>query len=204
MTKSWHFHPEAHEELIEAAEYYEQKKPGLGDAFVRRVEAALNQLESAPASAAAMPHVDGELKARRGFVSRFPYAIVFVELESEFQIVAVAHLHRRPGYWGLRLKRLLRPAGASGRPCRGSSGAIRVAVGRSMLSPDPPLTLARHETAGVDRRGAISAYRGGSGQPGRATERPPRGFGQPSSLGADFTQNGRTPRQRGALDVRES
>jgi plasmid stabilization system protein ParE len=113
MTKPWHFHPEAHEELTEAAEYYEQKKPGLGDAFLHHVEASLTQLESAPMSAAVVPHVTGELRVRRGFVARFPYAIVFVELESEFQIVAIAHLRRHPGYWGLRLKRL---------PCLGLRG----------------------------------------------------------------------------------
>jgi plasmid stabilization system protein ParE len=35
---------------------------------------------------------------------RFPYIVVFRELDSEVQIIAVAHAHRRPGYWKRRLK----------------------------------------------------------------------------------------------------
>ncbi|MCU0687885.1 MAG: type II toxin-antitoxin system RelE/ParE family toxin [Polyangiaceae bacterium] len=105
MRKPWHFHPEAHKELIEAAEYYERKKLGLGDAFLSEFDAALNGLEDAPSAAAPMSRLSSELRARRWFVPRFPYAIVFVELEHEFRIVAVAHLHRRPGYWNVRLER---------------------------------------------------------------------------------------------------
>jgi toxin ParE1/3/4 len=108
MTKPWHFHPEAHEELVAAAEHYELQKPGLGDAFLRAFDAALLGLEGAPAAAAPVAFVSGDLGARRWFVRRFPYAIVFVELEDEFRIVAVSHLRRRPDYWGLRLERLER------------------------------------------------------------------------------------------------
>jgi hypothetical protein len=33
---------------------------------------------------------------------RFPFAVVFRETEAVTQIVAVAHLKRRPGYWSRR------------------------------------------------------------------------------------------------------
>jgi plasmid stabilization system protein ParE len=37
---------------------------------------------------------------RRRFVfHRFPYAVLFRVLDDEVQVVAVMHLHRRPGYW---------------------------------------------------------------------------------------------------------
>jgi hypothetical protein len=36
-------------------------------------------------------------------LKRFPYIIVYRELEEEIQIVAVAHAHRRQAYWKKRL-----------------------------------------------------------------------------------------------------
>jgi hypothetical protein len=30
---------------------------------------------------------------------RFPYTVVYREMESEIQIVAFAHTSRKPGYW---------------------------------------------------------------------------------------------------------
>jgi hypothetical protein len=30
---------------------------------------------------------------------RFPYGVVYQILESEILVVAITHLHRRPGYW---------------------------------------------------------------------------------------------------------
>ena len=42
---------------------------------------------------------------RRCQTRRFPYGIVYQILESEILVVAVAHMHRRPGYWLDRIKR---------------------------------------------------------------------------------------------------
>lgn len=36
-------------------------------------------------------------------LKRFPYLVVFRELDDDLQIIAVAHAHRRPGYWKKRL-----------------------------------------------------------------------------------------------------
>jgi len=38
-------------------------------------------------------------------LKRFPYLIVFREMDSEIQIIAVAHGRRRQGYWKRRLKK---------------------------------------------------------------------------------------------------
>jgi hypothetical protein len=37
-------------------------------------------------------------------LKRFPYGIVYQIRGDEISIVAVAHLHRQPGYWSERLK----------------------------------------------------------------------------------------------------
>lgn len=34
---------------------------------------------------------------------RFPYSIVYVELEDEIGVVAIAHGSRKPGFWRQRI-----------------------------------------------------------------------------------------------------
>ena len=36
---------------------------------------------------------------RRKLVRRFPYAVISLEDADEIAVLAVMHLHRRPGYW---------------------------------------------------------------------------------------------------------
>src|SRR6266478_2872838 len=40
---------------------------------------------------------------RRFLLQRFPFSVVYREFPSKIQVVAVAHGHRRPGYWKSRL-----------------------------------------------------------------------------------------------------
>jgi hypothetical protein len=42
--------------------------------------------------------VDGAT-VHRALLEKFPYAVVFLPLDAEVRILAIAHLHRRPGYW---------------------------------------------------------------------------------------------------------
>lgn len=42
--------------------------------------------------------VADDLDIRRALLPRFPYAVVFFELEAETRVLAVAHASRRPGY----------------------------------------------------------------------------------------------------------
>jgi hypothetical protein len=57
-------------------------------------------------SSSGVPFTEPSLRAlgvRRLLVDRFPYALVFVESETEIRVLAVAHTRRRPGYWRSRL-----------------------------------------------------------------------------------------------------
>lgn len=45
-------------------------------------------------------HVHG---TRKFVLQRFPCAVIYREKESAVQILAVAHGHRRPGYWKDRI-----------------------------------------------------------------------------------------------------
>ncbi len=84
----------AQQELDEAVEYYNVESPGLGDQFLLEGLAAFERIRQFPK--AWHPYTDD---TRRYQMRRFPYGIVYQILESEILIVAVAHMHRRPGYW---------------------------------------------------------------------------------------------------------
>ena len=90
----------AKREPMDAAEYYENQRSGLGDDFLDEVAAALQRLNrwrhSGPASDAGY---------RRCLIRRFPYALIYRPNDGEIVIVAVMHLKRRPGYWIRRVRR---------------------------------------------------------------------------------------------------
>ena len=92
------YEPEALEELEESVAWYERARPGLGARFAARVENMLDRIAEAPRSFPVILSVDGAT-VHRSILEKFPYAVVFLPLEAEVRVLAVAHLHRRPGYW---------------------------------------------------------------------------------------------------------
>lgn len=94
------FLPEAEQEMLEAAGYYESQATGFGADFLFEAERAVNSVAKLPL---AWPVIEGEL--RRRLVRRFPFGILYRTEPEEIVIVAVAHLRRKPGYWRERIKR---------------------------------------------------------------------------------------------------
>jgi plasmid stabilization system protein ParE len=88
------FLPQAKAELREAVAYYNEQRPGLGDELRAEVELATDQIKSFPR---ASPKLSANLRRRR--LKRFPYGLVYEATSEEIVIMAVMHLHRRPGYW---------------------------------------------------------------------------------------------------------
>lgn len=94
----FYFHPQADNELDKASDYYESCRPGLGLEFAEEVYATIARIKQYPqASAPLSKHT------RRCLVNRFPYGIIFQIKGGVLRIIAVANLHRRPGYWKIRL-----------------------------------------------------------------------------------------------------
>ena len=91
----------ARTELRGAASHYRNIRPELGDRFRDAVNAAFDRIELWPLSCSATSN-----NARICRLRRFPYGVVYVPREAEIVVVAVMHLHRRPGYWRKRLKGL--------------------------------------------------------------------------------------------------
>lgn len=95
--------PEAAEDLVAAAEWYEARKPGLGRAFVNAVDRAIERIETLPHAGLTVPGVDASLRVRRVFTERFPYSVVFVLVSDVILVIAIAHMKRRPDYWRSRI-----------------------------------------------------------------------------------------------------
>ena len=47
-----------------------------------------------------------DLVIRRALLPRFPYALGFLELQTEIRILAIAHAKRHPDYWLNRVESL--------------------------------------------------------------------------------------------------
>jgi plasmid stabilization system protein ParE len=92
-------HPEAEEELLDAARYYEACHRTLGSRFL---DAVVKGLEAVAESPLSRPVLSG--RVRRYLIERFPYGLLYVVLPDAVTIVAVMHLHRRPGYRRGRLQ----------------------------------------------------------------------------------------------------
>ncbi|MCO5164765.1 MAG: type II toxin-antitoxin system RelE/ParE family toxin [Planctomycetes bacterium] len=102
MTKPVRFLPGAETELRAAAEWYDDRT-GLGDELLAEVQVVTSKIIEMPGAFVPARGVRPSVGAREAVVKRFPYRLIFVELEHELRVVAVAHARRRPGYWRDRL-----------------------------------------------------------------------------------------------------
>ncbi len=94
MSRQFSFHPVAEQELNEAAAYYEAESRGLGAAFLKEVEHAVQHVLGYPESAPLVNRL-----VRRKLVRRFPYAIMYSIIPKGIRILAIANQRRRPFYW---------------------------------------------------------------------------------------------------------
>lgn len=91
--KCW-FHPEARIEFLESVIYYESHQIGLGRRFLEDVEEAVRRIQLHPN----MYRLVGQAW-RQCRIPRFPFGIIYRIKNRRIEVIAVMHLHRRPGYW---------------------------------------------------------------------------------------------------------
>lgn len=92
--KTVKFHPDAEDEMIEAAAYYETQQSQLGRRFLASVQDTINRIVLNPRLYQAI-----DLDVRRCLTKTFPFGVLFRELPDKVVIMAVMHLHRDPDYW---------------------------------------------------------------------------------------------------------
>lgn len=105
MRKAVHVDAEAEDEIAEAIDRYERARPALGEEFLDEISGALRALAEPGPECGPAYGVRAELGVRRKLVRRFPYMIVFIELELTVRVIAVAHGAQRPAYWRPRIAR---------------------------------------------------------------------------------------------------
>ena len=95
------FHPEAYEEMLESARFYEKRVEGLGSDFLAAVQEATDRIKRFPDAA---PLARAGIRKR--LVSGFPFTILYERRKDEIFIAAtIMHQqHRRPDYWEERVR----------------------------------------------------------------------------------------------------
>jgi toxin ParE2 len=90
--------PQAQTELDEAYEWYALQADGLGERFLAEVIHAFGLVQQYPGAWHPI-----SANTRRCRLKRFPYGVIYAVDGAEVIVIAVAHLHRKPGYWTTRL-----------------------------------------------------------------------------------------------------
>jgi plasmid stabilization system protein ParE len=89
--------PEAQVDLLEARDWYNRQRAGLGVEFIHAVEELFEQIRTNPEFyAQTLKHV------RRGKVRRFPYLVYYRALDDRTEVLAVLHGSRDPRVWQRR------------------------------------------------------------------------------------------------------
>jgi plasmid stabilization system protein ParE len=92
-------HADAASELEAAAIWYDERHAGLGLQFLVAIDRAVEHARAWPHSGAVVRELPRDLEVRRLPVTRFPYHLVYLPGDEVIHVLAVAHNHRRPGYW---------------------------------------------------------------------------------------------------------
>ena len=91
MTLPIVFRPAAQAEFDDAAVWYENNQPGLGDDFVAEIQQVLDVIANQPER---YPIADGDV--REAPISRFPYCIYYRVKSDRIVVVTVFHMSRDP------------------------------------------------------------------------------------------------------------
>lgn len=89
--------PEAHAEFIEAYDYYEDKREGLGESFALAVQTVIQGIGHMPRM-----HRVVFANIRRSMVRGFPYCIYYREEADRVRVISVFHTSRDPNIWKSR------------------------------------------------------------------------------------------------------
>jgi plasmid stabilization system protein ParE len=97
-SKPLEFHLEAEQDYLSALAWYQERSPTAAASFESAFDRAIKTISEAPHR---WPiYLAG---CRRYTLHQFPFVIVYSILASHTIVLAVAHGHRRPGYWMNRI-----------------------------------------------------------------------------------------------------
>lgn len=94
MVRSSRYHPRFDFDVLNAAQWYDERQPNLGADFVVRVRKAIDQLMADPERRAS-----SDYGVRYWPLERFPYVVFYDLTESEVLILGVMHTSQEPQKW---------------------------------------------------------------------------------------------------------
>ncbi len=97
MTRAIIFRPAAKDEFLDACDWYEGQRVGLGKRFAASVERTLEAVAESPE---AFPVVHRDV--RRALVRPFPYGVFYRVRPEAIHVLAVMHGSRDPAVWKSR------------------------------------------------------------------------------------------------------
>ena len=94
-------HPDAQTEIIEAADWYDQRATGLGDEFMADIDSALDIIVERPNVWPVWPGAGSLVPPiQRYLLTRFHrYGVAYQHFDDRVVALAVVHSSRRPFYW---------------------------------------------------------------------------------------------------------
>lgn len=95
---SWRvsFRPQAEAEAVEARDWYENRRDGLGTEFRAALEDTIDRIVTNP-----LMHPEVHDETRRAILQRFPYVVYYRVVGEEIVVLAV-HGRQHPRRWQMR------------------------------------------------------------------------------------------------------
>ncbi|MBN1768072.1 MAG: type II toxin-antitoxin system RelE/ParE family toxin [Prolixibacteraceae bacterium] len=84
-------------DAIDAANWYNDKREGLGEEFVLALDAKINAIQRNPTHFQVVYR-----NIRRALTERFPYGIFFIVEDEIIYVLAIQHTSRNPKIWEKR------------------------------------------------------------------------------------------------------
>lgn len=92
---TYYFYPGAEAEHFETIAFFESRQPGLGASYLLEFEMVMAEVITHPQRY----KVERKPNIRLAALKRFPFNIIFRNIDGKVQILAVSHKRRRPDYW---------------------------------------------------------------------------------------------------------
>ena len=97
MSKPLQVLDEAADEGRDAYQWYLDRSPRAAERFQKEIDRAIEEIGNEPDRWPEYVHGTRYFPLRR-----FPYLVVFRETAAAIQVIAIAHSHRKEGYWKRR------------------------------------------------------------------------------------------------------
>ena len=103
MTRAFKLASGVRAEIREVADWYSARDRHVANRFIVSVDRAIRRAVQWPNAGSPVEGTRSAVTIRRVPVGRFPYQVVYASVDDVIYVLAVAHHHRRPGYWAGRL-----------------------------------------------------------------------------------------------------